>query len=263
MHILANGCSNTWGAGLGYEDIPELPIHGKAVNDASRALHQQRVNQTWPGQLAQNLGAESVTNLGISCGSNQRIIRTTLEWCLQQTPEKLKNTVALIQWTHSMRYEYYVPKKDSIWSFLTTPTECPPINNISIDPNRWAKVKTGVRIGLPNEPKTLLRWPLEEVAQARYLLWTPEEGIYRDIECYSSLDSIFRGFGIKYFYWHYIGYNLNPSLEEWATHTFNWVDPTNPSTKGWEFDRLPCSHPSVQGHQEIAKRIFDLIKTRL
>lgn len=251
MHILANGCSNTYGAGL-FEKITTTGF-------ISHEDDLQRQQLSWPGQLGQLFNAESVTNLGASCGSNQRIIRTTLEWCLKQPKHILENTVAIIQWTHGMRYEQYVPKvRDRDFS----KKECPTIEISDPDPNRWAKVMIGIRTGMEME-MPINGYDVEELSQLRYLMWTPEEGMYRDIECYSSLDSIFRIFGVRYFYYHFIGYNLSHTLDQWVKKSFNWVDTEKPNASGWKFDTLPCTHPSAAGHRTIAENIYEHIKDRL
>ena len=113
MILFTNGCSWTYGGSLGLEKQLE-----------------ERLATVWPAKLAQKLGAESVTQLAEGCGSNQRIVRTSLQWLMSQTREDCEKTVAVIQWTDANRYEYYQPRN---------------IENFSENyKDRWAKVKIDV-----------------------------------------------------------------------------------------------------------------------
>ena len=252
LHILANGCSNTYGAGLIDQEL-------ERTLELRPWIDQESHRMAWPNQLKQLLNAEQSTNLAVSMGSNQRIIRTTLEWCRNQKQDLLDNTIAVIQWTHCMRYEYYVPQTLRKDHRLQEPL----LNVTTADPLRWARVKPNCRSGVELEPQTIAGYDLEELVQLRYLLWTEQEGAYRDIECYHSLESIFRQFGIRYFYWHLLGYQLPQELELYAKNTFSWVDPANPNGSGWQYDRLQCQHPSEQGHRQIAELIAEHIKNRI
>jgi len=74
MKLLANGCSFTDG------------------------------NNTWPQQLVENGMFAEVHNLSMAGGSNDRIVRTTLDFC---SKNDMSNYMAVIQWTSLFRKEYY------------------------------------------------------------------------------------------------------------------------------------------------------------
>lgn len=252
MHVLVNGCSNTFGANV----VDNGLLNNKETFAEADA---KRLQLTYGNQLKELLGAADYTNLAINCGSNGRIVRTTLDWCLQQNKETLANTVAVIQWTHGMRYEYYIAE-----SLSNNPREIETAQSDRFSkPERWARVKVGVRGGVEGEPNSINGNSIDDIAQMRFLLWTPQECVYRDIECYSALDSIFKSFNIRYFYWHLLGYSVPDHMQQWVKHSFNWVNQDNPSSLGVHYDTLPCQHPSIAGHRTIGERIYELIKDRL
>ena len=74
MKLLANGCSFTDG------------------------------DNTWPQQLVENGMFVEVHNLSMAGGSNDRIVRTTLDFC---SKNDMSNYMAVIQWTSLFRKEYY------------------------------------------------------------------------------------------------------------------------------------------------------------
>jgi hypothetical protein len=67
--LFTNGCSWTWGGSL--EEYWET--------------EEDRLKLVWPHHLGNLLRADNVVNLSLSCGSNQRIVRTTLNWLLSKT----------------------------------------------------------------------------------------------------------------------------------------------------------------------------------
>lgn len=67
--LYANGCSMTYG----YELIDDPQTHD-CLDDAYRKAH------AWPGRLAVRVGAAKVVNDSIPGGSNDRILRTTIQW---------------------------------------------------------------------------------------------------------------------------------------------------------------------------------------
>ena len=134
--LYTNGCSFTYGGGL---DPWFLMIDGKpagdvvgsyAVNvDYEKLLdeltyderltfyedHDLRQTMVWPWFLKNHLNMENCVNDALGCGSNQRIVRTTLEWLQSQTPDTLNDTLAIIQLTETSRYEYFEPDYEQ-WS---------------------------------------------------------------------------------------------------------------------------------------------------
>lgn len=107
MIYYANGCSYTWGGELFhfyYEDIDVfLPEHKDHI------INQKRLETVYTHHLGKMIGAEKVINEAMSCGSNFRIVRKTLEYfnnlILEDKP--INNHFVTIQWTDPSRWEYY------------------------------------------------------------------------------------------------------------------------------------------------------------
>ncbi len=85
-YIYANGCSYVVGAGL-----------------------QDYTRQTAIHLLAEELNCEYFNN-AIDGGSNQRIVRTTIDWLLENN-DKWNEVLVLIGWTGVLRYETQQGKK--------------------------------------------------------------------------------------------------------------------------------------------------------
>ncbi|MFF3978114.1 DUF6071 family protein [Streptomyces sp. NPDC001828] len=99
MYIYANGCSMTYGS-----ELADDPSTGVCLD------HEYRWRYSWPGQLRAMLDADGVYNDAMPSGSNDRIVRTTIDFVarwLQQglSPRALMVTVG---WTHPARREFHV-----------------------------------------------------------------------------------------------------------------------------------------------------------
>lgn len=231
MILFANGCSFTWGGSL-------EPFFDRD-ND------EQRLALCWPAHLGTLLGANEVVNLGEGCGSNQRILRTTFDWLAQQTSERLADTVAVIQWTDSSRYEYYCPEDYNNHQ-----------ENIS---ERWAKVKEGVCLQVGESRETSLAR-----SQKRLETLTMQEEAYQIVANCSAIAHMFQSFGVtQYYFWshhnHRDRYLDRP--RSYFSHRFPWIDSVKLGQTDWKYDTVSASdkHPSCQGHREIAEIIYKKI----
>jgi hypothetical protein len=61
-------------------------------------------NIQWPNLLGKELGIERVVNYGEGCGSNSRILRTTLDYL--NNSQDLEETLAIIQTSNPFRFEF-------------------------------------------------------------------------------------------------------------------------------------------------------------
>ncbi|MCU9952103.1 hypothetical protein OEJ37_01760 [Burkholderia sp. BKH01] len=99
--LYANGCSMTYG----YELIDDPQTH-VCLDDAYREAH------AWPGRLAVRVGAEKVVNDSIPGGSNDRILRTTIQWVTDFLgaggDAARRSLLVVIGWSDPMRREYFV-----------------------------------------------------------------------------------------------------------------------------------------------------------
>lgn len=98
--LFANGCSMTYGSEL-YENT-----ESKVCFD-----HAMRMKSAWPGVLGKKLGFSRVINQGYPSSSNDRIVRTTISWIIENWLETSLPTDSLfvvIGWSHPMRREFFI-----------------------------------------------------------------------------------------------------------------------------------------------------------
>lgn len=228
MILFANGCSWTFGGSLNLERFPE-----------------KRLASVWPHHLGKLLGANEVVNLGEGCGSNQRMLRTTFNWLSQQTPERLSETVAVIQWTDVARYEYYQPETNDLQENLE---------------HRWAKVKIDVCLQDAEEHNFAL-----ERSRRRLETLTVQEESYQIITNCAAMSNMMENFGVKeYYFWthtNYIsGYLAHP--RSYYGRRFPWIDHVKIGKPQWHYDRIGPNdaHPSLDGHRQIAEIIYNQIR---
>ena len=222
MILFTNGCSWTRGGGLNFY------------------TEQDRLNLVWPKHLGDLLGADKVINLSRGCSSNQRIVRTTHDWFLNEY--KGEEIIAVIQWSDLARYEYYVTDK---------------INDFSNLPHRWSLITPTSTI-MPNLDAN--GNPIKVVEfEDRLATYTDIEGMYRHMTHLGALTNLFSMFNVRYYYWFFhtllpIG---TPSLYvDFVTKNYNFLfkDFVCP----WNYDRVSPSdpHPSTKGHKQIAEMIY-------
>ena len=101
MIIYANGCSHTAAAEA---VIPAAFADDDGRHGIDRRPHPVNLAASWCSHVARELGAELVCQAE-SGGSNPRILRTTREW-IANNPDKLADTLVLIQWTSWEREEW-------------------------------------------------------------------------------------------------------------------------------------------------------------
>lgn len=227
MILLTNGCSWTWGGGLGLETGP--------VQNAAR------LKSVWPAHLGKLLKASEVINLAAGCASNQRIVRTTLDWILNQTEETLSQTIAIIQWTDLSRFEYYNPKNLN--------------EHYENKAERWAMVKIDCVIDHYEED---MDYNSQRMSK-RFETYTEIEGLYMHISHCAALSNVFKKFNVKYYYWTYKGYYPNCPINLYNfLKSFNWLK----NSEQWNYERVSSDdlHPNLQGHKDISNIIYQNIK---
>ena len=225
MILFTNGCSWTYGGGLNLDH----PVQAA-----------QRLSSVWPHHLGSALGADQVVNLAAGCGSNQRTVRTTYNWVLSQPKEVLEQTVAIIQITEPSRYELHIPKFEG-------------------DTDGWIKCKVGV-VTADEYRKDLsqLHW---DYNNTRLSLYHDLESAYSVLTTCESLSSLFNRFRIRHYFWGAEFFDYKESfvpkdLSTYFENNFNWI-----TKDRWQYDRVAPydQHPSIEGHKQIAKLMFDNI----
>jgi hypothetical protein len=241
MILLTNGCSWTYGGSLRLDE-PEQT--------------EQRLQSVWPHHLGKLLQADEVVQLAIGCGSNQRTVRTTFEWLVSQSTDRLANTVAVIQWTEPTRYEYYEPIDYN--------------NSLENIPERWARVKVDVCLQTDHSPDGY-KFAFER-SQRRFETMSHQEDMYRMVSEVTALGKMFETFGVKYYYWNHASraFMFPQNIKDFYINNFPWIDDPintynyNTDTVGWIYDRISATdgHPSFQGHRDLADIIYEQIKAR-
>ncbi|MFI2207360.1 DUF6071 family protein [Streptomyces sp. NPDC020192] len=99
MYLYANGCSMTYGSEL--HDDPRTKV---CDNDHYRWAH------SWPSRLAELVESVGVYNDAVPSGSNDRIVRTTIEFLArwQRAGLPAGALMVVIGWSHPARREFYV-----------------------------------------------------------------------------------------------------------------------------------------------------------
>ena len=234
--LLTNGCSWTWGGGI-----------DNYMSD------EDRIKNVWPHHLMNLLECDNNVNLSMGCGSNQRIVRTTLDWILKQDRETLDNTIAVIQWSEPSRYEYYskstVPEKHNNWDWEN-------------HDNNWALIKAGCCIYPPGDRNNVIHKEEVHQSQLRYNTYSDIEGLYSFITQFTALATIFEKYNIEYYYWNALGVPIKyfpDSMKDYA-FGFNWL---NKNHDLWYYERVSKEdiHPDEHGHKRIAHYIFKEIQS--
>lgn len=227
MILFTNGCSWTWGGGL------EQYFSKNGFMD-----NQTRLKLVWPHYLGNLINVDKVINLSMGCGSNQRIVRTTYDWFLNEY-DKTTPVIAIIQWSDLSRYEYYLTEDPDSY------------NNIS---ENWALIKSGVI--LTNEK--LDSKNAYEKSQLRLTTYTELEGMYQHLRDCTSLVHLFNNFKVKYYFFNN-GFLLNfPDPYRSYIKNLNYLN----GDCDWLYSRISQRdlHPNVEGHKELAQLIFNEIK---
>lgn len=229
MILLTNGCSWTWGGGLGLD----------------RSIHDElRYRLVWPHHLENLVGADKTYNLALGCGSNQRIVRTTFDWIMSQSKEDLEKTVAIIQWTELSRYEFYYPADFS--------------NEYENHQDRWVRCKFDCILNQYDDNESSKK----KYNDLRLSTYTEIEGMYRFIGDLLAVESLLKQHNIPYYFWTYDTRLLErfpKEAYEFCRDKFNWVNTID--TGEWEYERVSDDdlHPSLEGHKQIAATLAEYV----
>lgn len=101
MILYVNGCSHTAAAEA---VVPDCFAEDDGKNGIDRRPHPKNLAASYCSLIADQLDSELVCQAE-SGGSNPRILRTTREW-IKNNPDKLNDTVVILQWTTWEREEW-------------------------------------------------------------------------------------------------------------------------------------------------------------
>jgi len=240
MILLTNGCSWTYGGSLGLDQQDQT---------------EKRLQSVWPYYLGQLLNVDENVQLAAGCGSNQRIVRTTFQWLVEQSAERLRDTIAVIQWTEPSRYEYYEPIDYH--------------NSLENIPERWAKVN--INVCLQSDPTPNGYKEAFERSQQRFETNSRQEDMFRIVSEITALGKMFETFGVEYYYWNQSSqaFMFPHLIKQFYADNFPWIDNPRimsfaPELGSWIYDRISPTdmHPSFQGHRELADIIYEKIKAK-
>ncbi len=99
MYVYANGCSMTYGS-----ELADHPVT-KVCQD-----HEYRRRYSWPGRLHAALDADGSYNDAMPSGSNDRVLRTSIDFVARWLKADLPPRALLVAvgWTHPARREFHV-----------------------------------------------------------------------------------------------------------------------------------------------------------
>ena len=110
MKLYANGCSFTWGGEI-FKNIHDTSHYPPVLMDENydSAENHRRLQVTWPKKLADKLECTEFYNHGMGCGSNERIVRKTLQFFTDKINQGIdvSDYIAVIQWTDQSRFEFF------------------------------------------------------------------------------------------------------------------------------------------------------------
>ena len=280
--LFTNGCS--WTAGGGF-DFPDNKEH----------IDNLLNNIVWPAQLGKKLGYDKVVNLAEGCGSNQRICRTTFEWVMKQTPETLKNTRVIIQWSCEDRFEYYVETKEEKDDFQKRYQLTPGRQeDLSVRHQSYSMLKSFDRWAIVNPHGVIspLQYTndteeesVKQDALSRYRTYTDQEGMYTWLFHMGFLYDFLVSKDVECYFWFF---NQNPEImpqhiQDYMFERFPMLWDSDESTLPerqagdpvlrnvgrrpmWKYERINDildngdSHPSILGHEQIADHIIESIE---
>jgi hypothetical protein len=243
MKLFTNGCSFTWGGAI-YPSIWDN--NGNPLDFYnSDELNIQRINSLWPYHLSQHLNCDHV-NLSIGSGSNDRIVRTTLDYFTQLLVNGQFTTdwVAIIQWTQSPRFEYWDDEAEC-WAM------CLPTGSMT-----ESKTDYSYRCHIDK---------LKNKVYSYYNNKTYSEKFFHQI---CTLANFFNRYKIKYWFTSLdtdAFKHLQKHQFEYVDKHLNWLNGPTYNFQNFveDFHSSGSGHPSLLGHQNIAKNIYNMISEQI
>ena len=270
--LFVNGCSWTYGGGLDQPDTKER------ITD----LHD---NIVWPAHVKRLMNFDKQVNLAEGCGSNQRICRTTFDWVMQQDADTLKNTTAIIQWSHEDRYEYYLPTDEEANDFQKryqiSPATIQDIHNSQVmsdrtysvtrNLDRWPKVNPhGVVSPLENQHLN----NIVKKGMGRYETYTDQQGMMDWLFHMGFLYDLLTSKGVEVYFWYFTQFvqAMPKEIQDYMYERFPMLGGEEPDSEGgirrfhfWNYDRISPEdpHPDALGHEQLANHIVNSIAKKI
>jgi hypothetical protein len=264
MKLFVNGCSYSWGGGMcdihyhsesNPDKINFLSIHKKHPNNTARL---QKVYSYHLGKL---LKADEVHNISMGGGSNERIVRTTLEFYTNKLlkNEDVTNYFNVIQWTSVDRIEVYDDISKGMIHMLPS--------GVIFEPDDLSKTFTA------EEHKVLIDDILSKKQNIYYKnFMSQQQVVNKTFQQILTLGHFFEKHNIPYLFC-----SMNPDtiMEYFENYTdkiryinqFNWLDRKIDKSTITTYVGKPrnteylCTsgHPNEKGHLEIANGLHKWI----
>lgn len=242
MNLFANGCSFTWGGAL-YQSLYDASGNLLDYNNTS-AENTQRLKEVWPYHLSKLLNLNDCINLSMGCGSNDRILRTTLDFFTNMRNKRdLSQWIAVVQWTQSARYEYWDEDTQS-WAMVTP-----------------GHVNLGKKVDYSSVSDRLNKY--KDLTYAYQTNRTHAQKYWTQVV---SLAAFFDQLAIPYWFTNLSMDNWNelePFQQEYLKNKVKWLNGALYGFNSLFEDKFKSSHPSLLGHQQIAQSMHDIIKKQL
>lgn len=245
MKLYANGCSFTWGGEL-FKNLHDVNVFPPALMDENYDSPEnlRRLEITWPKKLSDLMKCDEFHNHGMGCGSNERIVRKTLEFFTNKINQGIdvSDYLVVIQWTESSRFEFF----DSI-------------------SKSWGIVKHDV-VAIENT-RPIKDYEFEELfTNFKYnnnMYWASK--LFASIVC---LGSFFKQHKIKHVFTMvncpYTLVGFNEYQLKYCNDNFTWYnnDITNSGIDNMTVERVSSGHPSEVGHIQIADHLYKFLSTQ-
>ena len=241
MKLFTNGCSFTWGGAI----CPSLwDEHGNNLDwENSSEVNQQRIRSVWPYHLSQHLNVEHV-NLSMGSGSNERIVRTTLDYFtnLISNGQYKHEWIAIIQWTQSPRFEFW-DEIAQCWAM------CLPTGSTTSIETKYKHQQYNDRF-----QNTYYRFCNNKTYSQKYF------------QQVIGLSCFFDKHNIKYWFTNLdrtVFSQLEPAQQQYLSTHVSWLDTAKHNFDSLFVDKTSSNHPSLVGHQQIAHNIYNIIKNQI
>lgn len=247
--LYVNGCSWTFGDKLS-ETIMAEDMNSSQVAEL-KALKERRFkrteridlydsvltknedlrrNKAWPGVLCKRLNYGDHQNDARPGGSNDRIVRTTLDWLVTHTPR-----LVIVGWTHPARTEFW----DKVsGKFITFSIHIKPRHNLDFWQNYWE------------------------------LTYNKDVTVYRSLQQIILLQTLLKHYNIPYLFFNAI--STVPSKQEGFEHLRKKIDwdffLTEFTFREFvlhkKLNLIKGSHPDELAHESWAKYLYEQLKLR-
>jgi hypothetical protein len=219
MRLLVAGDSWTYGSEI------RDPALSPSVTDWDRANDHYRIPRIWPTKLGKLINAKEVVNLSYPASSNDRIVRVTKDWLIENYLHDKRPTDDLflvVGFTSPERKDFYYKDHDT---------------------NSWVTI-----------------WPMWEPNYRQHALkafhkiyvkhmWNLEEYVNRYVNQILDLQNLCNLHGIKYLFFQGFYQHANLMINNWKDGAYASTSPSTADRKAWELiDQARFMNKNQENH---------------